>query len=38
MLTSVRRGVDTTVIIDIPDYKPFIFDYTETNHGGQGFT
>ena len=27
----------TTVNIDIPGYKPFIFDYTETSHGGTGF-
>ena len=34
---KIRRGVDTTVNIDIPGYKPFIFDYTETSHGGTGF-
>ena len=34
---KMRRGVVTTVNIDIPGYKPFIFDYTETRHGGTWF-
>ena len=34
---KIRRGVNTIVNIDIPGYKPFIFDYTETRHGETGF-
>ena len=34
---QIRRAVDTTVNIDIPGYKPFILDNTETSHGGTGF-
>ena len=34
---KIRKGVDTLVKIDIPGYKPFIFDATETSHGGTGF-
>ena len=34
---KIRKGVDTLVSIDIPGYKPFIFDATETSHGGTGF-
>ena len=34
---KIRNGVDTLVNIDIPGYKPFIFDATETSHGGTGF-
>ena len=34
---TVRKGVDTLVNIDIPGYKPFIFDATETSHRGTGF-
>ena len=34
---KIRRGVDTTVNIDITGYKTFIFDFTETSHGGTGF-
>ena len=34
---KIRKGVDTLVNIGIPRYKPFIFDATETSHGGTGF-
>ena len=34
---KIRKGVDTLVNIDVPGYKPFIFDATETSHGGTGF-
>ena len=34
---KIRKGVDTLVNIVIPGYKPFIFDATETSHGGTGF-
>ena len=34
---KIWKGVDTLVNVDIPGYKPFIFDAAETNHGGIGF-
>ena len=34
---KIRKGVEMLANIDIPGYKPFIFDSTATTHGGTEF-
>ena len=34
---KIKKGIDPVVNLDIEGYNPFIFDPTETTHGGTGF-